>query len=117
MRAASPEPLQLVRFPRRPVTTGRRLHLAAVAAVGVATFAALAWLSSGRSTLRDVAPEQRAALLSSTLDELRQFCGKGHASALDDHCRELATFAARFDECRAGCEALVRPFVTPNPTR
>jgi hypothetical protein len=117
MPAASPEPLRLVPFPRPPANSGRRLYLAAVAAIGVATFAGLAWLTSGRSTLREIAPEQRAALLSSTLDELRRFCGKGHAPALDDHCRELAAFAVRFDECRGDCEALVRPLVTPNPTR
>jgi hypothetical protein len=117
MPAAPQEPLRLVPLPRPPATSRRRLYLAAVAAVGVATFAGLASLASGRNTLREVAPEQRAALLSSTLAELRQFCGKGHVATLDDHCRELASFAARFDECREGCEALVRPLVTPNPTR
>lgn len=87
----------------------------------IATSIAIAsWMTSVHPILRgmrSVAPEQRAALLSRTVEDLRRFCGAGHAAALDEHCRDLAYFAAQFDECRGDCEALVRPFITPRPTR
>jgi hypothetical protein len=74
-------------------------------------------IATGRNTVRGLPLEQRAALLSRTLDDLRQSCGNARATALEDHCRELASFAAQFDECRGECEALVRPLITPKPTR
>lgn len=118
MSAAAQEPLRPIPFPRRPNPTGGRLYLAAVVTIAVAAVLAFAWsIASGRNTVRGLPLEQRTALLSHTLDELRQSCGKARASALDDHCRELASFAAQFDECRGECEALVRPLITPNPTR
>jgi hypothetical protein len=64
-----------------------------------------------------VAPDERTALLSRTVEDLRRFCGAGRPPDLEDHCRELASFASRFDECRGECEALVRPLITPTPTR
>jgi hypothetical protein len=51
------------------------------------------------------------------VDELRRSCGEGRPEALRDHCRELASFAAQFDECRGECETLVRRDLTPVPTR
>lgn len=74
-------------------------------------------LSSGRRAMQALPPGQRAALLSHTVSDLRLFCGDGRVAALEDHCRELATFAARFDECRGECETLVRRQLAPIPTR
>jgi hypothetical protein len=119
MSAAAQEPLRLVTAPRPPARrSGKRVYLAVVIVVLLATLAAVATsLSPGRRGLSGVAPEQRAQLLARTVEELRQFCGPGHAPALDEHCRELAAFAARLEECRGDCEELVRPFLTPKPTR
>jgi hypothetical protein len=77
----------------------------------------LAGLATERAGLRRIPAEQRSALLSRTVDELRQFCGEGRPAALKDHCRELASFAAHFEECRGECEALTRRELTPVPTR
>jgi hypothetical protein len=119
MSAATQQPLRLVRPPRPSAfASGRRVYLVLVLAVVLAAAAAvLSSLSSERSGVRGLAPEQRAALLSRTVDELRQFCGAGHDAALADHCRELASFAAQFKECRGECETLVRPVLTPTPSR
>jgi hypothetical protein len=72
---------------------------------------------SERSALRALPDEQRTALLSRTVDELRQLCQEGRAEAFQDHCRELAAFAAQFDACTGECEVLVRGQLTPRPTR
>jgi hypothetical protein len=89
-----------------------------IVTIAVAIAVGFGWsIVSGRNTVRGLPLEQRVALLSRTVDELRQSCGNARAAALDDHCRELASFAAQFDECRGQCEALVRPLITPNPTR
>jgi hypothetical protein len=119
MSAATQGRLRLVPSPRRPERDSEgRTYLWIVAAVALATLAAIASIAtSGRRGLAGVPPEQRAALLSRTVDELRQFCGAGRAAALEDHCRELASFAARFEECSGECERLVRPYLTPTPTR
>jgi hypothetical protein len=73
--------------------------------------------SSERRALHALPDEQRRALLSRAVDDLRQFCGEGRPDALADHCRELASFGARFDECTGECEALVRHQLAPAPTR
>lgn len=119
MRAVSQAPTRLVpRAPPRSRATGRRVYLAVIAAVVLAAVAAIALtLRAGPSGLRGLPAEERAALVTRTVDELRQYCGPGRAPALEDHCRELASFAARFDECRGECEALVRPLLTSAPTR
>ncbi len=72
---------------------------------------------SERAGVRELPGEQRSALFTRTVDELRQFCGDGRSSALDAHCRELAAFATQFDECKDECRALVRPHLAPRPTR
>ena len=119
MSAATQDPIRLApAAARRSGEGGRRVYLALVSAVVVAAVAGIALsASSGTRGLRSIPPEQRAAVLSRTVEELREFCGAGHAAALADHCHELAAFAARFDECRGECEALVRPLLTPLPTR
>jgi hypothetical protein len=74
-------------------------------------------ISSEKRAIRALPDEQRLSVLSRTVDELRQFCGEGRPEALKDHCRELASFAAQFDECRGECESLVRRQLAPAPTR
>jgi hypothetical protein len=91
---------------------------AAVVLVVAAVIAAfLVGPALAHRALRALPDEERLALLSRTVDELRQFCGEGRPDALRDHCRELASFAAQFDECRGDCEALVHRQLTPRPTR
>ena len=72
---------------------------------------------SERRALRALPDEQRSVLLSRTMDDLRSFCGDGRPETLADHCRELASFASRFDDCSGECEALVRRQLAPAPTR
>ena len=84
----------------------------------VAILTALSWNPmSARRALRALPDEQRAALLTRTVDELRLSCGEGRPAVLAGHCRELASFAAQFDACSGDCEALVRRQLTPVPTR
>lgn len=73
--------------------------------------------SSPRAALRKLPAERRAALLARTVGELRETCGEGRPGALRDHCRELASFAASFDECTGACVELVRRALAPEPTR
>ena len=73
--------------------------------------------SSERRALRALPDEQRLALLSRTADDLRRFCSDERPGALADHCRELASFAAQFDECTGECATLVRHQLAPAPTR
>jgi len=74
-------------------------------------------LSHDQRAVRALPQEQRHAVLSRTVDDLRQFCGEARSDALKDHCRELASFAALFQECRGECEALVQRQLAPAPTR
>ena len=90
----------------------------AVVALAIAVLVAIvSGISSERTAIRALPGEQRLSVLSRTVDELRQFCGERPPEALKDHCRELASFAARFDECRDECESLVRRQLVPAPTR
>lgn len=73
--------------------------------------------SSPRGALRDLPAQRRAALLSRTVGELREACGEDRPAALRSHCRELASFAASFDECDGACVKLVRRALVPEPTR
>ena len=120
MRATAYDGLRLLQGSGRRARTRRRdwlppaLTILLLAAVLVAV---LHGLSSERKALRAMPTEQRLALLSRTVDELRQFCGPGRSDALKDHCRELASFASQFDECKGECETLVRRELTPVPTR
>jgi hypothetical protein len=85
--------------------------------LAIAVAALVSGLSSERRAIRALPGQQRLGLLSRTVDDLRQLCGEGRARGLEDHCRELASFAARFDECRGECEALARRELAPVPTR
>lgn len=97
--------------------TDQAVTAAVILFLGAVLVAVVSGLSSERRAIRAMQPEQRVALLSRTVDELRQFCGPDRADPLKDHCRELASFASQFDECRGECEALVRRQLTPVPTR
>jgi hypothetical protein len=78
---------------------------------------ALFEVTARRRALRALPAQQRAAVLARTVDELRDTCGPGAPDALRDHCRELASFAAQFDDCRGECDALVRRQLAAAPTR
>ncbi len=122
MRAATGSPLRLLPEGRPARSSGRRragwlLPTAVAVALLLLLLAIGSNLSPERRALRALPPEERAALVSRSVDDLRRFCGEGRADALRDHCRELASFAARFAECRGECEALVRRQLTPTPTR
>jgi hypothetical protein len=105
------------RVGRRPDTARLLLVTFVVLAIATALFAAIGSLTSVRRGVRALPDGERRALLSRTVDELRQYCAPGRPAGLADHCRELATFAAQFDECRGECESLVRRELTPVPTR
>jgi hypothetical protein len=104
------------RGPARP-HAGRVLSTLVVLVVFAVLVATLFVPTSERRALRALPEKQRLALLSRTVDELRQFCGESRPAALEDHCRELASFAAQFDECNGECEALVHHQLAPAPTR
>jgi hypothetical protein len=104
------------RIPARS-NAGRILPTLVMLAIFAVLVAMLFLPSPERRALRALPDEQRLAVLSRTVDELRQFCGTDRPDALKDHCRELASFAAEFDECRGECAALVHHQLAPAPTR
>ncbi len=76
--------------------------------------------ASGSWKRRDVATlpdDQRLALYARTIEELREFCGERRPDALRDHCRELASLAEGFTECRNDCRALTGQQLVTEPTR
>jgi hypothetical protein len=70
----------------------------------------------GRS-LRSLPSGERRMVYERTMDDLRTLCGPGRAVALREHCRVLADLIAPLKECGPECEALIRPILTPVPTR
>jgi hypothetical protein len=68
-----------------------------------------------------LARDERLAVASDggglTIEELRWFCGERRSDALRDHCRELASFAEEFTECRIDCRALAGQQLVQEPTR
>ncbi|OFX20600.1 MAG: hypothetical protein A2V77_21860 [Anaeromyxobacter sp. RBG_16_69_14] len=90
-----------------------------VVALSVAIAIAVA-AASGSWKRRDVArlpDDQRLALYARTIEELREFCGERRPDALRDHCRELASFAEGFTECRNDCRALTGKQLVRAPAR
>jgi hypothetical protein len=73
--------------------------------------------SAERRAIRSLPDSQRLAILDRTIGEIRLSCAGDRPDALRNHCRELATFASRFDECRGECATLVRLQLAPVPTR
>ncbi len=89
-----------------------------VALVALAIVLGIALQStSERRALRAIPDAQRAELLSHAITELRDLCGPAASGAVKDHCREVASFASRFDACRGECEQLVHRELAPSPTR
>jgi hypothetical protein len=70
----------------------------------------------GRS-LRALPRGERQVVYERTLDDLRTLCGPNRPVALREHCRQLAELVAPLEECGPECEALLRPILTPVPTR
>lgn len=101
-----------------PAARSDRLLSAFLVLVLAAALLTFAWGAlSERRAVRALPREERAAVLSHTVQELREFCGAGRPDALEGHCRELASFAGQFDECTGECEAIVRRELTPIPRR
>jgi hypothetical protein len=103
------------REPSRGASWRRRAWMALGVAIVAGVALAVSW--AGRPALDRIPAGERSAIYARTLDDLRQFCGEPSSAALKEHCRELALFASRFDECRGECEALVRRQLTSIPTR
>jgi hypothetical protein len=72
--------------------------------------------SPGRS-LRALSAGERHTVYERTMDDLRTLCGPQRPEALREHCRELAALVAPMEECGRDCEAIIRPILTPIPTR
>ncbi len=96
---------------------GRLVRTLVLLGIAMVLLAILRSLGSERRAVRALPSEERVALLARTVDEMRQFCGERRPEALEKHCRDLATFAAQFDECRGECEALVRREFAPASPR
>jgi hypothetical protein len=74
-------------------------------------------VSAKRHALRSLTGEQRAALYSRLVEDLRDFCGPARADPLKEHCVELASVVAQLDECQGECIALTRRQLERVPTR
>ena len=89
--------------------------------LGLLTTALLLWMVLGMGAegraLRHLPRDERAELVAGAVKELRRACPEGRPAALDGHCRDLASFAAQFAECRGECAELVRRELAPRPTR
>jgi hypothetical protein len=92
------------------------LALALILAVGGVGWLVLEITAPGRS-LRAMPAAERRLVFERTMDDLRTLCGPPRPAALRDHCRELAELVAPLEECDSACEAVVRPILTPAPTR
>jgi hypothetical protein len=120
MTAATHGPLRILPGARHPraARAGDWLLPRALAALVVAALVGVLFqASSERRALQALPAERRAALLARTVEELSLTCGAGRPDALRNHCRELASFAGQFDECRGDCEVVVRRELAPAPTR
>jgi hypothetical protein len=92
------------------------LAIALILAVGGVGWLVIETTAPGRS-LRALPAAERRVVYERTMDDLHTLCGPGRAAALRDHCRELAELVAPLEECGPGCEAVIRPILTPAPTR
>jgi hypothetical protein len=102
----------------------RLRHLGWPGALAVALVIAVvgvAWLvleiTGPARSLRALPPAERREVYERTMDDLRTLCLPGRAAALRDHCRQLAELIAPLKECGPECEAVIRPILTPAPTR
>lgn len=100
---------------REPAASGIRIGLGALA---VLLIAFMTWrVSAEQNAIRSLPSEQRIAIYSRTLAELRAYCGAGRPGPLREHCAELASFIAQFDECADDCVELSRRQLESKPTR
>jgi len=75
-----------------------------------------AWRGTAdRRALSELPASQRQELYRRVFDDLDQIC-RPPSGALDDWCRQQASFLAGFPECDDRCVALTRPF-RPSATR
>jgi hypothetical protein len=116
--ASSPSPSPTLGAPHRL----RRLALPGALAVAlVVAVAVVGWLvleiTAPARSLRALPPAERRQVYERTLDDLRTLCGPDRAAALRNHCRQLAELIAPLEECGPECEAVIRPILTPVPTR
>jgi hypothetical protein len=103
---------------RWPGRTGQPSLLLSGLLVALLAGTWLIWsFGQGGRALRDLSPPERQAVYQRTTDDLRALCGPNHPKALQEHCRELAATVAPLPECDAACAELVRPILTPLPTR
>lgn len=90
-------------------TPAWRSRLPVAVASGVALVALVLWFltaPSAPATLRQLPPQQRAALVERTLENLRDVCGRPDRPR--DFCREQADLVLRLPECGPSCQALAR---------
>jgi hypothetical protein len=117
MNAAAPGGLRLLPGGRARTTAARALPILVGLAFLALLIALWAGLSSDRHAIQALPVEQRLASLARTVAELREVCRDGRQVGLGEHCRELASYAALFDECRGECATLVQQQLARAPTR
>jgi hypothetical protein len=103
-----------------PARARRRTRMiAAVVAVAAVGFGAALMFATGKHALRtsieELAPEERHALYGRTLENLRSSCAQ-QRGGLDDFCREQADFIVQFPECDRACQQLAERY-RGQPTR
>jgi len=92
------------------------LVVALVLAAGAVGWVVWETTAPGRS-LRALPRAERQVVYQRTMDDLKTLCGPERPVALRAHCRELAELVAPLKECGPECEAVIRPILTPVPTR
>lgn len=120
MRPDASVELRLVRSGAGPpIRSGIRRRFRVVVVLCVTGAIAVGyWKVAGRRADDSLPGEQRNAIFQRSFDELTQTCGGHHPRGLlEEHCRELASFVSRFEDCREECEAVVRARLAPTPTR
>ncbi len=87
-------------------------------ALAVAGVGWLVWVTTAPDrSLRGLPAAERRVVYERTMDDLRTLCGPDRSEALRPHCRDLAAVVAPLEECGPDCDALIRPILTPVPTR
>jgi hypothetical protein len=106
-----------------PGQIAARKHVPSLVRMGLGVLALLLLVlvtfraSAERRGMRSLPSDQRAALYSRLVNDLRDFCGATRADPLKEHCVELASVVAQLDECQGECIALTRRQLESVPTR
>jgi hypothetical protein len=110
--------LSLIASSARPRRVPWAAALLAILALVVGVVGWVVWETTapGRS-LRALPRAERQVVYQRTMDDLKTLCGPQRPVALREHCRELAELVAPLKECGPECEAVIRPILTPVPTR